>query len=270
MLAHIIATHTCPLAPSLTFMPLHSAQTRPCARAAAFSSVSDTFPWSLIYTNPPLPVCSPSPLHTPGWAALLSQHSDRLTLTALHHNMVLASDIVDLASLSSAQTSLPPPPIPQPCHSTSPESFPISLLCSSVNDHIPAEWAALKYSTVDQAIALVAAQGPGAILIKRDLQDAFCHMPRYCPSGPLTTGFFAGKDPIGWNASYPSACGPLLITLTFSPKRCIGFLILRHPRSLTSFTTLTTFSKYHRQKQRCRLTADMKADLRWWQRFLPC
>jgi hypothetical protein len=190
--------------------------------------------------------------------------------TALHLNMVLASDIVDLASLSSAQTSLPPPPIPQPCHSTSPESFLISLLCSSVNDHIPAEWAALKYSTVDQAIALGGAQGPGAIFIKRDLQDAVCHMPRYCPSGPLTTGFFAGKDPIGWNASYPSACGQILITLTFSPKRCIGFLILRQPRSMRSFTTLTTFSKYHRQKQRCRLTADMKADLRWWQRFLPC
>jgi hypothetical protein len=48
---------------------------------------------------------------------------------------------------------------------------------SSVNDHIPAEWAALEYATVDQAIALVAAQGPGAILIKRDLQDAFRHIP---------------------------------------------------------------------------------------------
>jgi hypothetical protein len=48
---------------------------------------------------------------------------------------------------------------------------------SSVNDHIPAEWAALEYATVDQAIALIAAQGPGAMLIKRDLQDAFRHIP---------------------------------------------------------------------------------------------
>jgi hypothetical protein len=46
-----------------------------------------------------------------------------------------------------------------------------------VNDHIPADWAALEYATVDQAIALVAAQGPGATLIKRDLQDAFRHIP---------------------------------------------------------------------------------------------
>jgi hypothetical protein len=46
-----------------------------------------------------------------------------------------------------------------------------------VNDHIPEDWAALEYATVDQAIALVAAQGPGAMLIKRDLQDAFRHIP---------------------------------------------------------------------------------------------
>jgi hypothetical protein len=46
-----------------------------------------------------------------------------------------------------------------------------------VNDHIPAEWAALEYATVDQAITLIAAQGPGAMLIKRDLQDAFRHIP---------------------------------------------------------------------------------------------
>jgi hypothetical protein len=48
---------------------------------------------------------------------------------------------------------------------------------SSVNDHIPAEWAALEYATVDQAIALVAKQGSGALLVKRDLQDAFRHIP---------------------------------------------------------------------------------------------
>jgi hypothetical protein len=48
---------------------------------------------------------------------------------------------------------------------------------SSVNDHIPAEWAALEYATVDQSIALIAAEGPGAMLITRDLQDAFRHIP---------------------------------------------------------------------------------------------
>jgi hypothetical protein len=48
---------------------------------------------------------------------------------------------------------------------------------SSVNDHIPAEWAALEYATVDQSIALIAAQGPVVMLITRDLQDAFRHIP---------------------------------------------------------------------------------------------
>jgi hypothetical protein len=59
---------------------------------------------------------------------------------------------------------------------------------SSVNDHIPAEWAALEYATVDQAIALVAAQGPGAVLIKRDLQDAFRHIP-IAPQDTWLLGF---------------------------------------------------------------------------------
>jgi hypothetical protein len=44
-------------------------------------------------------------------------------------NMVLASVIVDPASLLSAQTLPPPPPTPQPCHSTSPESDLISASC---------------------------------------------------------------------------------------------------------------------------------------------
>jgi hypothetical protein len=83
--------------------------------------------------------------------------------------MALASDIVDLASLLSAQIGLLLPPPPQPCHSTSPESFLISASCN------PAEWTALEYATVNQAIALVEAQGPGAMPIKRDLQDAFRH-----------------------------------------------------------------------------------------------
>jgi hypothetical protein len=60
-----------------------SAQTR--ARAAAFSYVSDTFPYNLIYTDPSLPVCYPSPLRTSGWSELLSQHPDRLFVDTLLH-----------------------------------------------------------------------------------------------------------------------------------------------------------------------------------------
>jgi hypothetical protein len=60
-----------------------SAQTR--ARTAAFSYVSDTFPYNLIYTDPPLPVRFPSPLHIAGWSELLSQHHDRLFVDTLLH-----------------------------------------------------------------------------------------------------------------------------------------------------------------------------------------
>jgi hypothetical protein len=47
----------------------------------------------------------------------------------------------------------------------------------SVNDHIPSEWGALEYASFDEAIDMVAAAGQGAILIKRDLADAFRHIP---------------------------------------------------------------------------------------------
>jgi hypothetical protein len=60
---------------------------------------------------------------------------------------------------------------------------------NSVNDYIPAQWATLEYATVDQAIALIAAQGPGAMLIKRDLQDAFHHIP-IAPQDLWLLGFF--------------------------------------------------------------------------------
>ena len=47
----------------------------------------------------------------------------------------------------------------------------------SVNDHIPPSWGALEYSSFDEAVTMVAAAGHGAILIKRDLADAFRHIP---------------------------------------------------------------------------------------------
>jgi hypothetical protein len=224
MPAHNIATHTCQLAPSLTFIPPHSAQARPRTRAAAFSSVSDTFPYSLIYTNPPLPVYLPSPLHIPGWTALLSQHPDRLFVDTLLHiiqygarigycgprqsiispNLTSATADPSTLSLDIARElshhrimQVPAPNTTAP-DTTAPDTpficSPLGLVPkgsggwrrihhlsytrgSSVNDHIPAEWAALEYATVDQAIALIAKQGSGATLVKRDLQDAFRHIP---------------------------------------------------------------------------------------------
>ncbi len=47
----------------------------------------------------------------------------------------------------------------------------------SVNDGIPQEWGALEYTTYDDAVNALLQQGPGAIFVKRDLKDAFRHIP---------------------------------------------------------------------------------------------
>lgn len=53
-------------------------------------------------------------------------------------------------------------------------SFPKGL---SVNCHIPEEWGSLEYTTFDKAIEAVLRCGPGAVMIKKDLADAFRHIP---------------------------------------------------------------------------------------------
>lgn len=45
-----------------------------------------------------------------------------------------------------------------------------------VNDSIPQEWDSLKYTTFDEAVDALLQQGPGAILVKRDLKIAFRHV----------------------------------------------------------------------------------------------
>jgi hypothetical protein len=194
MPTHNIATHMPAYsllhlihAPSLTLTQHHSAlrlTATTAARVAAFSSVSDTFPYSLIYTDPPLPVSSPSPLHTSGWAALLFQHPDRLFVnTLLHiiqygtrigycgpHQSIISPNLtsatadpstlsLDIARERSHQRIMQ---VPTPASATHFICSPLGLVPkgsgdwrrihhlsyprgSSINDHIPAEWAALDY-----------------------------------------------------------------------------------------------------------------------------
>ena len=47
----------------------------------------------------------------------------------------------------------------------------------SVNDGIPHEWGVLGYATFDDAVNALLLQGPGAQFVKRDLKDAFRHIP---------------------------------------------------------------------------------------------
>lgn len=52
-----------------------------------------------------------------------------------------------------------------------------SPLGQSVNDAIPAEFATLKYSTVDQILQHVIRAGCGCTIVKRDIKDAFRNIP---------------------------------------------------------------------------------------------
>lgn len=53
-------------------------------------------------------------------------------------------------------------------------SFPYG---NSVNDGIPPDWGTLEYTTFDEAVQVLLQQGQGALLVKRDLKDAFRHIP---------------------------------------------------------------------------------------------
>ncbi len=59
----------------------------------------------------------------------------------------------------------------------------------SVNDFIPKEWGSLEYATFDEATEALLAQGQGAILVKKDLANAFRHIP-IASSDLLLMGFF--------------------------------------------------------------------------------
>ena len=47
----------------------------------------------------------------------------------------------------------------------------------SVNDGIPHDWGSLEYATYDDAVDSLLSRGPGAQFVKRDLKDAFRHIP---------------------------------------------------------------------------------------------
>ena len=64
---------------------------------------------------------------------------------------------------------------------------------TSVNAYIPEDWGTLEYATFDEAVQALIHQGRGAILVKRDLAEAFRHMPVAEADGWLL-GFFWGGD----------------------------------------------------------------------------
>ena len=47
----------------------------------------------------------------------------------------------------------------------------------SINDEIPAELGEITYHTVDEVIAIIPDLGAGAVMLKRDFQEAFRQIP---------------------------------------------------------------------------------------------
>jgi hypothetical protein len=71
---------------------------------------------------------------------------------------------------------------------------------NTVNGNIPEEYGTLRYSTMDDVVAILSRPpyGPGSILVKRDLEDAFRHIPVSPLDWPLL-GFH-------WDSTYYADC----------------------------------------------------------------
>lgn len=177
-------------------------------------SVSEGFPYEVVSQSGPL-LSRPGPLKAGGWEVLLHEHPDRIftkTLvlitkyrarvgysgpqryllnkphpSALQAPRILTQDLEKqvLHDRLDRLCGTPPPPyISSPLGLVEKHdggwrrihdlSYPHG---ESVNDGIPQEHGTLEYATFDDGVAALLCQGSGAILIKRDLADAFRHVP---------------------------------------------------------------------------------------------
>ena len=186
--------------------------------------------------TPPLPPHFSGPLNSWAWEELLRTHPDRLYAQTLvdiiRHGVRIGYEGPDqfiisqnLASANDDPATLTADLITQNTHNRLKSIIPDPsqrFICSplglvpksdggwrrihhpsfppgsSVNDFIPTEWGALEYISFDEAIALVAASRQGSTLIKRDLADAFRHIP-VAPQDHWLLGFF-------WNEQYWLDC----------------------------------------------------------------
>jgi hypothetical protein len=175
--------------------------------------MSSNFPYPLV--NPESsPLENPGPLKPHAWAHWLSRHPDRTYARTLvdiiRHgakvgytgprqrivakNLASAADAPDILS-TDLHKQLAKGQLGQTADL--PENFissPLGLVPksdgnfrrihhlshpagNSVNDHIPRDWGTLTYTKFDDALHAVAQAGRNSTLVKRDLADAFRHIP---------------------------------------------------------------------------------------------
>lgn len=182
---------------------------------SSLSSIAESFPYPLVDYSVPLEMSGP--LIATGWEAELEHHPDKLYKTAIldiikfgaklgytgprqriiSKNLPTANDAPGLLS-KDLQTQIELNRVTQVNHDDLPEfliSSPLGLAPKStpgkwrrihhlshprgksVNCHIAEDHGALEYTNVDEAIEAVLVVGQGATLVKRDLADAFRHIP---------------------------------------------------------------------------------------------
>lgn len=64
---------------------------------------------------------------------------------------------------------------------------------NSINDHIPDHLCTVQYQSVDTAISLIQQLGPGALLAKTDIENAYKQVPIH-PTDFELLGFRIGND----------------------------------------------------------------------------
>ena len=69
---------------------------------------------------------------------------------------------------------------------------------SALNNGIPEEYGTLRYSTIDEAVRAIQEYGKDSLLVRRDFESAFCHIP----VSPLDSPLLGFK----WDRKYYAEC----------------------------------------------------------------
>jgi hypothetical protein len=126
----------------------------------------------------------------------------------------------------------------------------------SINDYIPAQFKAVQYQSIDNAITLIRQLGPGTLLAKTDIENAFKQIPIH-PSDFELLGFqfndlYYYDKTLPFGLSYScnlfetfSSVLHWILKHKFSVARCVhvldDFLSIGPPRSSVCYSALMSF-----------------------------
>lgn len=257
---------TAPSAPPLspTFTPGPAPPPRPNTdpRCNAFHlRIHDTVPvrselrrtaWASYLKDYPDPLFVKSLLHIIDYGAAIgyvgppaSQDCRNLS-TALEHPDTVTADITALCSRQRMHGPFAAPPLPHfrtsPLGIVSRPRNPSKLRVinhlswprgSSVNDGIPDSESHIVYEPFDSAVAEIRSLGPGTLLAKLDLKDAFRHIPVRPADWPLLGCTWAGQFYYSVVLVFGAKSAPYIFNLF---AEALHWIIQRHiPASLRHY-----------------------------------